>query len=86
MQNGHPTARKVVEGVEGKISFKVHGPFPIPKDGKVLIDDLKYFWNQGSELQHLASKKGCYVFAIQAGRRCRPYYVGKTHSHEVNRR
>lgn len=61
------------------IVFKVHGPYPVPvtieKGGKQLPDKFaKSFWGQ---CQALRAAKGCYVFAMKAGKGSTPWYVGK---------
>lgn len=37
----------------------------------------KDFWNRSDELERLGDERGCYVFAIRAGRGFTPIYVGK---------
>lgn len=59
--------------------FTVHGPYDVPvHEGKVsrtiTEDQAREFW----KLHHdLAMRKGCYVFAIRAGRGIKPYWVGR---------
>jgi hypothetical protein len=35
------------------------------------------FWTQSDELRELGTERGCYVFAIRAGKGVTPIYVGK---------
>ena len=37
----------------------------------------KDFWKRSDELERLGGERGCYVFAIRAGRGFTPIYVGK---------
>ena len=58
--------------------FHVYGPFAVPfYKGKgsrtVTPDDAKEFWKKHPEF---ASRRGCYVFGIRAGKGMRPGYVG----------
>lgn len=60
-------------------TYTVSGPHRIPTyDGKaakiVTAETIKEFWSQNG---NLASKRGCYVFAIRAGGGITPYYVGR---------
>src|SRR5260370_5211073 len=59
--------------------FLIAGRYTIPfqwKPGsRVLLH--KEFWNQSRELQKLATERGCYVFAVRAGKGSTPLYVGK---------
>jgi hypothetical protein len=43
--------------------------------GRVLLH--KEFWNHSEGLSELGGERGCYVFAIRAGRGFTPIYVGK---------
>lgn len=65
--------------IEGVASFAIHGPFEVPyekrKGGRALVFDN--FWREGSAAEYLADERGCYVFAIRAGRGQQPIYVGK---------
>jgi hypothetical protein len=59
--------------------FSVDGPRVVPtykgKGCKMITDDdVRTFWKKNSDI---ASSRGCYVFAIQAGRGRTPAYVGK---------
>jgi len=58
--------------------FAVHGPFEVDFEkrpgGRTLTFDE--FWSEGSDASYLASKRGCYVFAIR-NRSLTPIYVGK---------
>ncbi|MGO9769534.1 MAG: hypothetical protein ACLPSW_08280 [Roseiarcus sp.] len=60
-------------------SFVVRGPFEITfekcKGGRYLIFDD--FWSKSADVNGLADEKGCYVFAIRAGRGVTPVYIGK---------
>lgn len=59
--------------------FQVAGPFVIPfqwkRGGRAL--GVKEFWGQSRTLEELAHKRGCYVFAVRAGKGETPLYVGK---------
>jgi hypothetical protein len=59
--------------------FDVLGPFRVPmntgKGGRCIPKGCPEFWEGQTSL---AAQKGCYVFAIQAGKGFRPIYVGKT--------
>ena len=59
--------------------FSVYGPCQIPVSKKpkarLISEDLSPFWERHEEV---ASSKGCYIFAIRAGRGFTPLYVGKT--------
>jgi hypothetical protein len=68
-------------------SFEVHGPFAVDweqrKGGRTLL--FEKFWSPESEASYLATRKGCYVFAIR-NRGLTPIYVGKatkTYSQET---
>jgi hypothetical protein len=61
------------------LQFTPHGPHTVPTTklnaGKTIDpDDIKTFWAANASL---ASRKGCYVFAMQAGAGLTPFYVGK---------
>lgn len=43
---------------------------------RIAQQDCKTFWN--TEANHYATKQGCYVFGLRAGKGCTPWYVGKT--------
>jgi len=59
--------------------FQVKGPFNVPihksSSSKLVAEDITLFW---SVARSLKNKKGCYVFAIRAGKGITPLYVGKT--------
>ncbi len=59
-------------------NFYVIGPFAIPCVKKVAgrVICHKEFWRQ-SEVNEIAGEKGCYVFAVRAGKGYTPIYVGK---------
>jgi hypothetical protein len=62
-----------------KFVVKVMGPFKVPyyvgKGGRTITDDdVKEFWRANRKYEN---RKGCYVFAIRAGRGYTPGYVGK---------
>jgi hypothetical protein len=62
-----------------KFIVKVTGPFSVPfyvgKGGRTITDDdVKEFWRQNRKYEN---RKGCYVFAIRAGKGYTPGYVGK---------
>jgi len=66
----HKAANRLTE-------FKVYGPFDVPTEGKdELADDLNQFWRK-ERLQGIAKRRGCYVFALRAGKGYTPWYVGK---------
>lgn len=59
--------------------FQVEGPFEVPtylgKAAKIVDSGrLSQFW---AAIEATAKKRGCYVFAIRAGKGIRPIYVGK---------
>jgi hypothetical protein len=60
--------------------FTVHGPFRVPCEvgsgGKYIPVDCSHFWTE--EAVNLAHRKGCYLFALRAGKGIRPIYVGMT--------
>jgi hypothetical protein len=78
--------------------LEIIGPVTIPfqKSGKgsakhIGKADVKAFW-ASKEAQEIANKQGCYVFALQAAKGFRPWYVGKAtrsmeqecmHSHKL---
>jgi len=58
------------------LEFTAHGPYKIPverRSRRLLLDG---FWRKGSELEGLAERCGCYVFAIRSGGGIIPHYVG----------
>lgn len=59
--------------------FIIDGPYEIPFEqkpgGRVIL--YNEFWIQTDELQELGGERGCYVFAIRAGKGATPIYVGK---------
>lgn len=65
--------------LEAMADFLIDGPYKIPferrRGGRVLLH--KEFWKQSDDLEDLGSERGCYVFAVRAGRGARPIYVGK---------
>jgi hypothetical protein len=63
----------------GNLVVKVKGPFDVPfyagKGGRTITDEnIKGFWDSNKKY---AKRKGCYVFAIRAGKGYTPGYVGK---------
>lgn len=59
--------------------FKVEGPLEVPfSQGKaaksISPKEAKEFWEHHP---HLERGRGCYIFAIRAGRGITPAYVGK---------
>lgn len=62
--------------------FWAYGPLPVN------LDDLGSFWNEldswaefdGLEAWELRRAIGCYVFAMQRGKKLIPFYVGKTNA------
>jgi hypothetical protein len=61
-------------------SFDIRGPFSVPLDqnvkGKWIKAHCPEFWSE-PRTEDLAERRGCYVFAIRAGKGFRPIYVGK---------
>jgi hypothetical protein len=59
--------------------FLIAGPYVIPfqwkPGGRAL--EVKEFWGQSRALEELAYERGCYVFAVRAGKGETPLYVGK---------
>ena len=59
--------------------FQVEGPFEVPlvpsPKVKMVAEATSYFW---ATIPAVRAKKGCYVFALCAGRGFTPLYVGKT--------
>jgi len=63
--------------------YHVHGPFEIPtvkKGKKRLISRhlTRDFWDKIEGPSDLRDRKGCYLFAMRAGKGTRPWYVGMT--------
>ncbi len=63
--------------------LQIIGPVKIPfqRGGKgsakhIGKNEVKEFW-ASKEAEEIADKQGCYVFALQAARGFRPWYVGK---------
>jgi len=61
-------------------TYQVQGPFVVPTyNGKAakIIDSEKLddFWKRCGDV---ARRRGCYIFAIRAGKGITPIYVGKT--------
>jgi hypothetical protein len=66
-------------GTLTRFIVKVKGTFEVPlyvgKGGRSITDDgVKEFWRINKKYEN---KKGCYVFAIRAGKGYTPGYVGK---------
>ena len=62
----------------------VLGPYSIPYDGhakgiskQITRENAKSFWQQ-EEVEQIAMKQGCYIFALKTGKGFTPWYVGKT--------
>jgi hypothetical protein len=59
--------------------FQVAGPYKIPFEwkpgGRTLFH--KNFWSQSAALEELQWERGCYVFAMKAGKGATPLYVGE---------
>jgi hypothetical protein len=58
--------------------FQVHGPFEVPthrgRAARFINEEMgRQFWKENP---NLAYRRGCYVFAIRAGRGATPLYVG----------
>jgi hypothetical protein len=78
------------------VTFEVFGPFSIPfeisrrgrggRPKKIISKKTaSEFWKEIAASvghAHLASKKGCYVFAMSAGRGSMPWYVGKAEKNQ----
>lgn len=63
-------------------AFKVEGPFDVPMEpqveSKMVAEDVSsLFWKKHTSLK---TKKGCFVFALRAGKGMTPLYVGKTNN------
>lgn len=61
-------------------TFRVRGPFKIPCEGKsnrYIEPGCPRFWTN-PRAGRFAEERGCYLFAIRAGKGYRPVYVGKT--------
>ena len=60
--------------------FLIEGPYEVPFEqrpgGRVIL--YNDFWTQTDDLRDLAQERGCYVFAIRAGKGATPIYVGKS--------
>lgn len=60
-------------------TFEIHGPFELTyekrKGGRTLVFDG--FWSADSDVNYLSDERGCYVFAIRAGKGLNPIYVGQ---------
>lgn len=58
--------------------YENYGGFEIPRKNKIVDHaSLEGFWNSVEQEEGLSSAKGCYVFAVKAGRGMRPWYVGQ---------
>jgi len=59
-------------------NFYIEGPFDIPCEHKAAARVIQHkdFWKQ-ADVQPFADEKGCYVFAVRAGKGYTPIYVGK---------
>jgi hypothetical protein len=59
--------------------FFVAGPYKIPfawkPGGRILFH--REFWTRSADLEELQWERGCYVFAIKAGKGATPLYVGE---------
>lgn len=59
--------------------FYIEGPFEVPLAPsvkvKMVAEDTADFW---AAIPAVRGKRGCYVFALRAGRGFTPLYVGKT--------
>ncbi len=59
--------------------FSVKGPSEVPfqdnQGGRVIEEDLTSFWERNKKVR---KAKGCYIFAVRAGKGYTPLYVGKT--------
>lgn len=77
---GYEAGRPKRKGlIVGKFIVKVTGPFKVPiyvgKGGRSITDDgVKEFWQTNKKYEN---RKGCYLFAIRAGKGYTPGYVGK---------
>ncbi len=74
-------AKKAKKAKKEKI-FTVYGPFEVPVNKEIAsrgIDEesISKFWKPKKNAENV-DRKGCYVFAIRAGRGEKPIYVGKT--------
>jgi hypothetical protein len=62
--------------------FDTHGPVLVPlrreKGGSYIEPRWPNDWRDDPLTEKVREKKGCYVFAIRAGRGYKPIYVGKT--------
>ncbi len=66
--------------------YETYGEFAVPRKptpkGKVFDDSKKVlndFWDVvDHEIPGLSKARGCYIFAIKAGRGIKPWYVGQT--------
>ncbi|MGO9146930.1 MAG: hypothetical protein ACLQDF_11225 [Desulfomonilia bacterium] len=64
--------------------LNVFGPYEIPYNGQdkgttkhITKENAKSFWEQ-KEVEQVAMKQGCYIFALKVGKGFTPWYVGKT--------
>lgn len=72
------------------VEFEIFGPFKVSHDfswrgrggrkKKIITrQNGRDFWEDVAETHpRLAAHRGCYVFALKAGRGCMPWYIGKT--------
>jgi hypothetical protein len=69
-------------------NFENFGPFKIPREGTLVSENLKQFW-QNIEARHsgLSRAKGCYVFDLKPSgtQRTTPWYVGQTNGQTFSR-
>ncbi len=66
--------------------YETYGEFEVPRKqstkGKVFNDSTKVlndFWDMvDQKIRGLSTARGCYIFAIKAGKGIKPWYVGQT--------
>jgi hypothetical protein len=64
------------------MNYSIHGPFPLPKSKQSNLisnapNHMKKFWAKiAKDDSDIENACGCYVFAINAGKGCKPWYVG----------
>jgi|GEM_PF-2737924 hypothetical protein len=63
--------------------YQNYGPFEIPRiNSNVSLSHVDQFFEQLERIEPgLKNAKGCYVFAMRAGKGIRPWYVGKATGH-----
>ncbi len=68
---------KIKGATKPSTEFTVHGPFEVPRDGRLIDRDSSAFWDYVGE--DISCLNGCYIFAVRSGQNgITPWYAGKT--------